>query len=61
MLDAPTHPFHPFARLLAIMSAHPSLAQRPEIGVMIMNLYECLGVEVSLNATVACGKWIYLG
>lgn len=43
------------------MSAHPSLAQRPEIGVMIMNLYECLGVEVSLNATVACGKWIYLG
>lgn len=43
------------------MSADASLTQRPEIRVMIMNLYECLGVEVSPNAAVARGEWIYLG
>lgn len=32
----------------------------PEIGVMIMNLYECLEVEVSSNATAAGGEWTYM-
>lgn len=49
-------------------SIYPSIGRKvlilastdgPEIGVMILNLYECLGVVVSPNATVAGGEWIY--